>query len=104
MSPTPIDLFCIEEVEDWEFIVNVTENRTAIWQNPVNTFIFAILLNSLVLVLSLDWEPSINPVLLALSIVSHVRITQRRQFTGGVFGGISSRAGAVNYDLGSFIR
>jgi hypothetical protein len=37
------------------------------------------------IVLTLDWESGINPILFALGIVPHVRVTQRRQFTGSVF-------------------
>ena len=37
------------------------------------------------IVLTLDWESGINPILLTLGIVPHVRVTQRRQFTGSVF-------------------
>lgn len=37
------------------------------------------------LVITLDWQTGINPVLLALSIVPHIGVAQRRQFTGGVF-------------------
>ena len=50
-------------------------------------------------VLTLDWESRIDPVLLAFGIVAHVGVTQRRQFTGGVLRGVSSRTGAVNDDL-----
>lgn len=104
MSPTPTGVLRVEEVEDWEIPGNATENRTTIWQNPFKTFTAASLLTVLVMVLRLDWQPGINPVLLASSIVPHVRITQRRQITGSVLGSISSRAGAVNDDLGGFIR
>jgi hypothetical protein len=38
----------------------------------------------LMLVITLNWETSINPVLLTVSIVTHIGVTQRRQFTGSV--------------------
>jgi hypothetical protein len=50
-------------------------------------------------VVALDRQSSINPILLALSIVPHIGVTQRRQFTGGLFRGVSRRTGAVNDDL-----
>jgi hypothetical protein len=37
-----------------------------------------------VLVLALDRESGINPVLFTLGIVPHIRVSQRRQFTGDV--------------------
>jgi hypothetical protein len=37
------------------------------------------------LVVGLDWQSSIDPILLALGIIPHIGVTQRRQFTGGVF-------------------
>jgi hypothetical protein len=51
------------------------------------------------LVVTLDRESGINPVLLTPSIVTYIRVAQRRQFTGGVFRGVSGRAGTVNDDL-----
>jgi hypothetical protein len=42
-------------------------------------------------VLTVDWQSGINPIRLAFSIVAHIRIAQRRQFTDGVLGGMSSR-------------
>jgi hypothetical protein len=33
----------------------------------------------------------------------HVRIAQRRQFTGGVFAGVSMRVRTVGNDLGVFV-
>jgi len=36
------------------------------------------------LMITLDWQSSLNPILLALGIVPHIGVTQRRQFTGGV--------------------
>ena len=56
------------------------------------------------IVLTLDWESGINPILLALGIVTYIRVAQRRQFTGGVFRGVSGRTGAVNDDFGIPIR
>ena len=56
------------------------------------------------LVVALDRESGINPVLLTLGIVTYIRVAQRRQFTGGVFRGVSGRTGAVNDDLRVPIR
>gem|GEM_PF-4073346 len=36
------------------------------------------------LVVAFDREPCVDPVLLAISIVTYIGVTQRRQFTGGV--------------------
>ena len=54
-------------------------------------------------VLTLDWQSGINPVLLPLGVVTHIRVAQRRQFTGGVFRGMSSRTGAVDDDVRALI-
>ena len=51
------------------------------------------------LMVALNWQPSINPVLLPFGIVADIGVTQRRQFTGGVLRSVSSRTGAINYDL-----
>jgi hypothetical protein len=56
------------------------------------------------LMLALDREACINPVLLTLGIVTHIGITKRHQFTGGVLRSVSSRIGAVNDDLRALIR
>ena len=37
------------------------------------------------IVLTLYWESGINPILLTFGVVCHVRVTERRQFTGSVF-------------------
>jgi len=42
------------------------------------------LLFLLMFVVALDREAGVNPVLLPLGVVTHVGVTQRRQFTGGV--------------------
>lgn len=55
------------------------------------------------LVVALYWEPCIYPVLLTLSVVTHIGVSQRRQFTGGVVGSVSSILGAVNDNLRAFI-
>src|SRR5216683_5216409 len=65
---------------------------------------FVELQNRSMLVLTLSSQPGINPVLLAFSIVPHVRITQRHQLTGGVLGSMSSRARAVNHYVSGFVR
>jgi hypothetical protein len=54
-------------------------------------------------VLTVDWQSGIDPIRLAFSIVAHIRIAQRRQFTGGVLGGMSSRQGAINHDIGTLV-
>jgi hypothetical protein len=36
------------------------------------------------LVVALDWEAGIDPILFTLSVVTHIGVSQRRQFTGGV--------------------
>jgi len=54
-------------------------------------------------VLALSRQAGLNPVLLTLSVVPHVRVAQRRQFTGGVLGSVSSRAGTVNHDVRCFV-
>ena len=56
------------------------------------------------IVLTFSRQPGVNPVLLAFSVVSHIRVTQRRQLTGGVLGSVSSRTGAVNYNIRHFVR
>ena len=58
----------------------------------------------LMLVVTLDRESGIDPVLLSTGIITHIRVAQRRQFTGGVFRGVSGRTGAVNDDLRVPIR
>ena len=55
-------------------------------------------------VLTVSREPCINPVLFAFSVVADVRVTQRRQFTGGVLGSISSGFGAVNHNVSRLVR
>ena len=55
-------------------------------------------------VVALKWQSRINPVLLAVGIVSYIGVTQRRQFTGSVLRGVSSRTGAIDYDLRILIR
>jgi hypothetical protein len=49
------------------------------------------------------WEPSIDPVRLALGVISNVRVSHRHQFTGGVLRSMSGGAGAVDYDLRIFV-
>ena len=55
------------------------------------------------LVVALDREAGINPVLLTLGVVTHIGIALRRQFTGGVLRSVSSRACAVNDDLRTLV-
>src|SRR5258708_34899694 len=47
----------------------------------------------------LHWKTRFHPSLLALGIMRYVRVTYGRQFTGGVFAGVSMRARAVGDDL-----
>jgi hypothetical protein len=56
------------------------------------------------LVLALGRQSCVNPILLAASVVPHVRVTKRRQFTGSVLGSISSRLGAVDNYVSRLIR
>jgi hypothetical protein len=44
-------------------------------------------------------QPGFHPPLLSFWIVRYVRVTHRRQFTGGVFAGVSMRVRAVGNDL-----
>ena len=44
-------------------------------------------------------QPGFHPSLLSFWIVCYVRVTHRRQFTGGVFAGVSMGARAVGNDL-----
>jgi hypothetical protein len=41
--------------------------------------------------------------LFAVRIVRHIRVAQRRQFTGGVFAGVSMRVRTVGDDLDVFV-
>ena len=56
------------------------------------------------LVVALDREAGINPVLLTLTVVTHIGVSQRRQFTGGVLRSVSSGTGAVDHNLSRFFR
>src|SRR5579863_9370679 len=49
------------------------------------------------------WQPRLHPSLLAFWIVRHVGVTHGRQFTGGVFAGVSMRVGTIRNDLNIFI-
>jgi len=50
-------------------------------------------------VLTFYRQARIDPILLSRSIVAHVCITHRRQFTGGLFRRVSRGAGAVHHNL-----
>lgn len=50
-------------------------------------------------VLTLCWQTCADPVRFALSVVAYIRITQRRQFTGGVLRCVSGGRRAVNNNL-----
>ena len=56
------------------------------------------------LVLVNHGQSRINPRLLTFLIIPDVRISHGRQFTGGVLGRVSSGAGAVDHDIGRFVR
>ena len=47
----------------------------------------------------LHWKSRFHPSLLSLRIMHHVGVTHGRQFTGGVFAGVSMQARAVGHDL-----
>ena len=55
-------------------------------------------------VVALDRKAGINPVLLTLGVVTHIGVTQRRQFTGGVLRSISRRTGAIDDNFCRFVR
>src|ERR1700687_3634909 len=44
-----------------------------------------------------------HPALLALGIMRNVGVTHGRQFTGGVFAGVSMRIGTVGHDLNGLV-
>ena len=56
------------------------------------------------LVLTLRWQTCADPVGFAFSVVTHIRITQRRQFTGGVLRRVSGGRRAVNNNLRVLVR
>ncbi len=51
----------------------------------------------------LHGETCLHPSLLAFGIVRHILIAHRRQFTGGVFAGVSMIVRAVGDDLGVLV-
>jgi hypothetical protein len=55
------------------------------------------------LVVALDREAGINPVLFSLGVITDIGVSQRRQFTGGFLRSVSSRIGAVDDDLRAFV-
>jgi len=52
--------------------------------DEMNQLFTPALLFLLMFVVALDREAGVNPVLLTLGVVTHIGVTQRRQFTGGV--------------------
>jgi len=50
-----------------------------------------------------DGESRFHPTLLALGVMRHVGVTHGRQFTGGVFAGVSMSVRTVGDDLSLFI-
>lgn len=55
-------------------------------------------------VVAFHWKSGVNPVLFPTGIVEDIRITQRRQFTGSVFGSVSRGTGAIHDDLRTLVR
>src|ERR1051326_4273481 len=55
-------------------------------------------------VFTLGGQPRLDPVGLAAGVVRDVRVPHRRQLTGGVLGGVSRRAGAVDDYLRALVR
>src|SRR3981189_810853 len=47
----------------------------------------------------LHWKTRFHPPLFTLGIMRHIGVAYGRQFTGGVFAGVSMRARAVGDDL-----
>ena len=56
------------------------------------------------LVLTLRWQTCADPVRFALSVVAHIGITHRRQFTGGVLRRVSGGRCAVNNNFRVLVR
>ena len=52
---------------------------------------------------ALHRKPRVDPILFAFRVIAHIRIAHRRQFTGGVLGGVSGGALAVDDDLGPLV-
>src|SRR5579862_2847356 len=50
------------------------------------------------------WKVFFHPFLLAFGIVRHIGVAHGRQFTGGVFAGVSMRIRAIGDDRGVLIR
>ena len=57
----------------------------------------------MLLFVSLGLQPGPHPAPLALRIVPHVRVSHDRQLPGGLFGGRSQGAHAVDDYLGAFV-
>ena len=51
----------------------------------------------------LDGQACFHPSLLTFGIMSDVGVTLCRQFTGGIFAGVSMKAGAIGHDLCGFV-
>ena len=45
-----------------------------------------------------------DPILFSAHVISHIRVSHRRQFTGGVFGRRSGRFCAIHNDFGILVR
>lgn len=54
--------------------------------------------------IALSWQPGTDPALLALRIVSDVRVTHVRQFPVGFLRGRSHVAHTIDDDLGVLVR
>ena len=51
----------------------------------------------------LHWKARCHPSLFAFGIMRYVGVTHRRQFTGGVFTGVSMGVGTIGNDFSVFI-
>lgn len=56
------------------------------------------------LVLAFRWQTGADPVRFALGVVAHVRVTERRQFTGGVLRCVSRGRRAVDNNVRVLVR
>lgn len=56
------------------------------------------------MVKALGLKARLDPILLAPHVIAHVRVAHSRQITGGIFGCVSGRALAVDYNLFGFVR
>ena len=50
------------------------------------------------------WQPCLDPIRFALCVVPNMGVAHFRQNTGGILGGVSGWAGAVNHDFDVLLR